>query len=126
MSEDQTLYDQLGGKEAIEKLIHTFYETVVDDKKIGRFFQGKDVGKIRSMQVEFFSAALGGPVEYTGGELATVHSGLGITRNDFSHYAQLLLRTLEDLGVDETKRSKVIDRINLYADDIIGRGGMDG
>ncbi|MCB0329909.1 MAG: group 1 truncated hemoglobin [Bdellovibrionales bacterium] len=126
MAEEQTLYDALGGKTAIEKLITTFYEKVVDDERIGKFFQGKDVQKIRAMQIEFFGAALDGPIKYTGLEIARVHSGLGISRNDFNRYVQILLQTLDELGVSSEHSTSVIDRINLYVDDVVGKGGIDG
>lgn len=126
-SKEKTLYERIGGKAVIEKLMSAFYEHVIADPDLSTYFEGVDVEKVRHMQVEFFSAAFGGPVEYTGLELGHVHIGMGITRNEFSQFVHLLFDTLkeEHFNISERDITQIIDRINLYVDDIVGRGGMD-
>ena len=119
-SEETSLYHRIGGQETIQKLMHSFYETVVTDPEIGPFFENVDVNKIRTMQEEFFGAALGGPVEYTGIELARAHSSKGIERKHFAHYVELLLNTLQSFDIDEKDITEIIDRVNLYVNDIVG------
>jgi hemoglobin len=78
------------------------------------------------MQAEFFSAALGGPVTYSGMALAQAHSHMGITREDFSHFAGHLFDTLADRGCDRDLVHAVVERVSLYVDDIVGGYGEDG
>ncbi len=124
---DATLYDRIGGRKVIDQLMAAFYEHVIEDPDLSPYFKDVDLEKVRHMQGEFFSAALGGPVEYTGLELAHVHVHMGITRNEFSKFVHLLFDTLneEHFSLSEKDIAEIIDRVNLYVDDIVGKGGMD-
>ena len=126
MKNEQALYYRIGGEDAVAKLIDTFYDRVIKDPEIGGFFKNTDVAKIKRMQKEFFAAALGGPVEYTGLELTVAHGDRKIGRSQFSRYVHLLLDTLTSLGIEEKDIIEVIDRVNLYVDDVVGAVGVDG
>ena len=71
----ETLFDRIGGDQAIAELIHQFYDRVVADPELKPFFTHSSMEKIRRMQREFFSAALDGPISYTGKPLGHVHHG---------------------------------------------------
>lgn len=108
----------------IEKLIDRFYDMVVSDPELSPYFEHTPLDNLRGMQREFFGAALGGPVKYTGLELAQAHANRGITRNHFGLYATHLLKALRDIGVSQEDADQVISRINLHVDDVVGRGGI--
>ncbi len=120
MNQSPTLYERLGGEPAIESLVIAFYVKVMADPELAPFFRKTSIGKLHAMQSEFFSMALGGPVQHSGRPLAHVHHGRGITQHHFSRFVQHLLTTLEDLGVNEADTSEVIDRINSYANEVTG------
>ena len=66
IGKQQTLFERIGGDQAISELIHKFYDRVVADPELKPFFKNASMEKIRRMQREFFSAALDGPITYTG------------------------------------------------------------
>ncbi len=76
---ESSLYDRLGGAAAIDGLIEAFYVRVLADPKLAPFFKDTPMERLRAMQTQFFSMALGGPVEYTGRSMSQVHHGRGIT-----------------------------------------------
>jgi hemoglobin len=121
-----TLYERLGGPEGVGNLIDRFYAKVVADPVLEPFFRNSSVERIRTMQREFFGAALDGPVVYTGLSLAQSHAGRGITPHHFSRYVGLLLETLQEIGVDRKDVSAVVDRISMYADEITGQSTTAG
>ena len=69
----KTLFERVGGHQAIAQFIDQFYDRVVADPELKPFFKNASMQKIRRMQREFFSAALDGPITYTGKPLGYVH-----------------------------------------------------
>ena len=127
MSEKQnTLFERIGGEAAIAELIHDFYDRVLADPELKPFFKHTSIDKLRRMQREFFSAALDGPINYTGRPLSHVHHGRGITKHHFALYVNHLLDTLRDCGINEQDVNEIIGRINTYADEITGDTGPTG
>lgn len=121
-----TLYEQIGGPEQIEDVIERFYDRVLHDPRIGPFFAHVPMDRLRNMQVEFFAVALDGPNRYSGRDLTDAHSQVPISRDDFSRFVSHLLDTLEDLGYDAEVVDGVVNRISLYADDVLGGFGEEG
>ena len=122
----QTLFERVGGEQAISDLIHEFYDRVLADLELKPFFKDVSVDKLRRMQREFFSAALDGPISYTGRPLSHVHHGRGITKHHFALYVGHLIDTLQDHGINEQDEQEIIGRISNYADEITGDVGSAG
>lgn len=122
----QSLFEQVGGDQAIAKLIHEFYDRVIADPELKPFFRHTSMDKLRRMQHEFFSAALDGPITYTGKPLGYVHHGRGITKHHFALYVGHLIQTLKSLEIDEQHVQDIISRINTYANEITGDAGSIG
>ena len=120
LNETQTLFDRVGGEKVIGELIDEFYDRVTSDPDLKPFFKNTSMGKLRRMQREFFSAALDGPITYTGKPLSHVHHGRGITKQHFARYVDHLLDTLQNLNISDQDVQDIIGRINTYADEITG------
>lgn len=80
MSDESTLYDRLGGSEAIEAVVDAFYERVLADEQLTHHFEGTDVGELRAHQRAFIGSVTGGPVEYDGRDVRDGHADLDLTR----------------------------------------------
>jgi hemoglobin len=70
-------------------------------------------------QVEFFSAALGGPEPYTGAPMHRVHQGRGITMHHFNLVAAHLSESLQAAGIPDDTIEQIISAIAPLADDIV-------
>ena len=122
----QTLFERVGGEQAISDLIHEFYDRVLADPELKPFFKNISMGKLRRMQREFFSAALDGPITYSGRPLSHVHHGRGITKQHFALYVSHLIGTLQEHGINDQDVQEIIGRINTYSDEITGDVGSAG
>jgi hemoglobin len=122
----QTLFERIGGEKVIAELIHDFYDRVMADPELKPFFKHTSIDKLRRMQREFFSAALDGPITYSGRPLSHVHHERGITKHHFALYVNHLLDTLRDRGINDQDVNEIIGRINTYADEITGDTGHTG
>jgi hemoglobin len=74
-----SIYDKIGGHEAIEVVVEDFYARGLADGQLAGFFAGTNMNRLKGKQAEFFAAALGGPEPYTGAPMKRVHQGRGIT-----------------------------------------------
>ncbi len=125
-SDSSSLYERIGGAERVDALVHDFYERVLKDPELAPFFEHSSIDKLRSMQQEFFAAALGGPQEYSGRSLAAVHHGRNIQRSHFSKFCQHLFETLEEMGFDRNDIDETVRRIAMSARDVTGEANVDG
>jgi hemoglobin len=127
MIENQpTLFERIGGKQAIAELVDEFYDRGISDPELKPFFKNVSMDKLRKMQRAFFSAALDGPINYTGRPLRYVHHGRGITKHHFSLYVGHLINTLKGFARKEQDVQEVIGRINTYAEEITGEAVSGG
>lgn len=125
MSNQTTLYEQIGGRETVERLIDDFYDRVLADPHLAPFFEQTSMDKLRTMQQEFFASALDGPATISELDLSYIHHGRGIRVSHFNRFVQHLLETLEAIGVDEEQQMEVIRRISTYVNDITGEVSTD-
>jgi len=82
-----SLYHRLGGYDALAAVTDDFIGRLGTDPQLKRFFTGLSVDsqkKLRQHVVDFLCSATGGPCLYTGRDMKTAHTGLGITEDDWS------------------------------------------
>ena len=118
---ETSLYERLGGEAAIQALTQTFYQRVLDDPELRPFFQNTPMDKQQVMQHEFLSAALGGPVVYTGRSLAHAHQGRGIQTRHFAKFVRHILDALREMGVSQADADEVIEHLNAYSNEVTGK-----
>ena len=119
-------YDQVGGADGVDQLVGRFYEQIFADPDLRPFFDGVDHEALIHMQREFFGAALGGPIAYSGTSLHEVHAGRGIEPRHLARFTEHLLATLRERGLSADAAEGVVGRIAMHSDDIVGGGGEDG
>ncbi|KUI02771.1 hemin receptor [Mycolicibacterium acapulense] len=106
-----SIYEQIGGHEALEGVVEDFYIRVLADDQLAGFFTGTNMARLKGRQVEFFAAALGGPEPYTGAPMRQVHQGRGITVHHFNLVAGHLAASLADAGVTAETAAQILEAI---------------
>ncbi|WP_156687045.1 group I truncated hemoglobin [Mycobacterium sp. Marseille-P9652] len=117
-SRPQSVYDRIGGHEAIEVVVEDFYARVLADDRLSGFFTGTNMNRLKGKQVEFFAAALGGPEPYTGAPMKQVHQGRGITMLHFNLVAGHLADALTAAGVPSATVTEILGAIAPLAPEI--------
>jgi len=127
-AETLTLYERIGGEPVICRLVDRFYDRVMDDPELQPFFRNSSIARLRTMQNEFFSAALDGPVKYSGNDLTSIHRNRGITRYHLGRFVNHLTEVLDSENmVSHRDAMEIVVRIAASSDQIIGEsGGEDG
>jgi len=118
---ESSLYHKLGGWKAIDAAVDAFYVKVLADKRVNHFFENVSMPKQHRKQKEFLSAALGGPIPWTGKDMRKAHDGMGLTEEHFNAIAENLIATLKDLKVSQELIDQVIAVVATTKDDILGR-----
>ncbi len=119
-----SLYDELGGAEALAGALDRFYEKVMADPKVSVFFEGMDVERIKDKQKKFWAIALGGEAEYDGRDLNTAHQHsreMGLNEELFHQFVGHFRSTLEEFGVPEEKIKQVIAVTDEHMDEVLNR-----
>ena len=119
---ERSLYEQIGGEEGIERLVDSFYRKVLAEPELAPFFTHAPMDRLKMMQKEFFSEALGGPLFYSGHSLRQVHAGKGIRKEHLRTFVGCSLKTLEEemeeFGLTRQDVDAIYSRIAIEADRI--------
>lgn len=118
---EDSLYQKLGGKAAIDAVVDAFYVKVLADKRVKDFFADVSMDKQRRKQKEFLSFAFGGPLPWTGKDMRKAHEGMGLTEEHFNAIAENLVSTLKDFKVKQELIDQVVAIAVSTKDDVLGR-----
>ena len=118
---EQTVYDEIGGREAINAVVSDFYDRVLDDEQLVEFFEGFDMAELHAHQIQFISSVAGGPVSYTGREMRDAHAPLDIEKEDFDAVATHLVIALRENGVRDENIEAILTEVAALEDPILGR-----
>jgi hemoglobin len=116
---ETTIYESIGGLPALVAVVDDFYDRVLADPELAGFFAETDLVRLKSLQVQFFAAALGGPQSYTGADMTTAHRGRGVGQRHFNLVAGHLVAALGAAGVPEATVTMIIETIAPLASDIV-------
>ena len=114
-------YQELGGKEGVEKIVDNFINEISFDQDIVTFFEGTDITRLREKLIEQFCHESGGPCEYTGDSMKDVHAGMKITKAQFNRVVELLQAAMDDAGTPQTAQNRLIRSLAPMRPDIIHR-----
>ena len=114
-----SLYAQLGGKANIAAAVEKFYEKVLADKELQRFFAKTNMTWLKMRQTQFMTQALGGPAEYKGRSMKSAHAQLLIEPRHFERVGTHLAVTLTELGVPPQVVDSVMEKIGGLQEEIV-------
>tara|TARA_R110002095_G_scaffold126453_2_gene109553 strand:- start:3800 stop:4189 length:390 start_codon:yes stop_codon:yes gene_type:complete len=117
-----TLYERLGGYDAIAAVAKNLVERLQKDSRLAKFWahRGKD-GIARELQllIDYLCESAGGPLYYTGRDMKRVHAGMGLNQEDWLALRKHLENTLDEFSVPATERQDVLNFIETLKDDIV-------
>lgn len=119
MSSDDSLYERLGGREAIDAVVNRFYERVLADESLEHYFTGTDMQRLRTHQARFLVAAFGGPDEYAGANVRDAHEHLDVRPEHFDAVAGHLRATLEEFDIDNEAVEEVMATVGGLREDVL-------
>ena len=119
---DRTLYERLGGYDAISAVANDLLLRLKGDSRLARFWlhRGDDgVAREKQLLIDFLCANAGGPLLYTGREMKTSHRGMKIDERDWSAFLGHLNATLDAFRVPKVEHDQVVAFIQTTKNDIV-------
>lgn len=120
--ETKSLYQRLGGYDALAAVTDDFLGRLEKSKTLGRFFAGvsdDSAIKLRQHVIDFLCMATGGPCKYGGRDMKVVHTGLEITEADWEENVKLLKETLAKFSVPQKEQDEVLAAVSGLKKDIV-------
>jgi len=114
-----SLYERLGGMEAITSVVDAFVARCADDVRINPKFERTDIPRLKKMLVDQVCQATGGPCTYTGRDMKDTHAGMGVTAREFDALVEDLVATLDDFDVPKTEQEELLGLLAPMREDIV-------
>jgi hemoglobin len=105
-AERSSLYERLGGTNAIHSIADTLIDRVVADPRLGRSFKDTKIARIKEKLAEQLCELTGGPCQYTGDPMRETHAGHHISESEFYGMVETLRAILRErhTGITETNQ----------------------
>jgi hemoglobin len=119
---EKTLYERLGGYDAIAAVADALLARLQGDPLLGRFWQnrGEDgVRREKQLLIDFLCASAGGPLYYTGRDMKVSHKGMKISERDWSAFIGHVGATLESFRVPRHEHEQVVAFVQSTKADIV-------
>jgi len=119
-----SLYERLGGEAAVNAAVDVFYDKVLSDYRINRFFERTDMAQQAEHLKAFMTLAFGGPNNYTGRSLRDGHARLVRMGLNDSHYDIVvghLGATLQQLNVPEELIAEAAALVESVRGEVLGK-----
>ena len=107
----KTLYERLGGYNAIAAVANDLLSRLRADLQLGRFWahRGEDgVMREKQLLIDFLCASAGGPMYYRGRDMLLVHRGMRISDSDWNVFLSHAAATLAKFQVPEAEQRDVV------------------
>ncbi len=118
----KTLYERLGGYDAIAAVANELLPRLQGDPQLGRFWahRGQDgVQREKQLLIDFLCASAGGAMFYRGRDMLLTHRGMRINESDWNVFLGHAGATLAKLRVPGTEQRDVVAFVQSLKKEIV-------
>ncbi len=118
----KTLYERLGGYDAIAAIVDEFLRRLRADPMFARFGGGRShdsTRRGRELLVSQMCELAGGPCVYMGRDMKTSHGGLGITTAEWEASLRHTADALDNFKVPAKEKQEFIALFERYRGEIV-------
>lgn len=108
IAQKKSLYERLGGKDAIKAVVDELATIALADTRINRKFARTNPERLKFMLVEQICAATGGPCKYTGRDMKAAHKNMGVTDGEFNALVEDLVTALDKFNVGDAEKKELL------------------
>jgi hemoglobin len=120
----ETLYQRIGGYDAIAAATDDLLARLQADPQLGGYWKGASNDNrrhARQLIVDFMVEAAGGPAYYTGRDMKTSHDGMRIDEADWDVFMHHSSAMLDHFGVPAREKEEVLTFFSGLKDDVVER-----
>ena len=118
----KSLYERLGGYDAISAVSNDLLPRLVSDALLGRFWANRSddgVAREKQLLIDFLCHSAGGPTYYTGRDMKLSHKGMRISEADWQAFMGHVHATLSKFNVPKQERDEVVAFVESTKADIV-------
>ena len=121
-SETKSLYQRLGGYDAISAVANDLLPRLRGDPQLGRFWahRGEDgIMREKQLLIDYLCASAGGPTYYRGRDMVLAHRGMRISESDWNVFLGHAAATLAKFKVREAEQRDVVAFVQGLKNEIV-------
>jgi hemoglobin len=116
----KSLYERLGGLDAISAVVDEFIKIAGADARINKkFAKTVQPARVRLHFIEQICMLTGGPCKYTGDSMKKAHHNMGMTDGEFSAGVEDLIKALDKFNVPTTEKNELLNALAKFKGDIV-------
>ena len=118
----KSLYERLGGYDAIAAVASNLLPRLQGDARLGRFWQHRSadgVNREKQLLIDYLCASAGGPMLYTGRDMLSSHKGMRIDQGDWTNFIGHVEATLQSFAVPAPESADVLGFVQSLKGDIV-------
>jgi hemoglobin len=120
MPAQKSLYERLGGLDAISAVVDEFIKMAGADERINKkFAKTIQPGRVRLHFIEQICMLTGGPCKYTGDSMKKAHRNMGLTEGEFSAGVEDLTKALDKFNVPAREKGEFLTALARFKKDIV-------
>ena len=108
---DDAVFQQLGGKPGIQKIVADFLPLLLADARISETFKDADMERLGTLLAEQFCQLTGGPCKYSGKAMQDAHRDMHLNNAQFNALAEDLQFAMEKNGIANSAQNKLIAKL---------------
>jgi hemoglobin len=109
MATEGSLYDRLGGADAITAVVRAVADRQLKDDRIDQKFARTNKDRLIKEFVDQICEATGGPCTYTGRSMTEAHHNMGVTNGEFEAFVQDVVAVLDDFKVGKAEQDELLN-----------------
>lgn len=113
------LFEALGGKPGIARLMDDFIPRLAADPRIGSFFKKTDLADLKKQLADQFCAVAGGRCEYEGANMLKAHAEMRINKADFNRLVEVLQISMDASGISFADQNRLLARLAPMHRDVV-------
>ena len=106
---ERSLYERLGGVEAITAVTRAFEERAAKDDRINQKFARTNLDRLTKEFVDQVCQDTGGPCTYTGLNMRQAHTNMGVTSGEFQAFVEDVVAVLDDFKVGKAEQDELLN-----------------
>ena len=118
-AQEKSLYDRLGGLDAIKAVVGEFAGRVLADDRVNKKFAKSDAPRLVLHLEEQICAATGGPCKYTGKDMKSAHKNMKVTEGEFGALVEDLVGALDKFNVPAKEKNDLLAILGPLKDQIV-------
>jgi hemoglobin len=108
---ENALYDDMGGKPGMDRLVDASVDRYLADPRIKDIFEESNIDRIRAELKDQFCMVAEGPCQYKGHDMTVTHKGLHLTNANFNALVEDLQLAMDDQGIAFSTQNRFLARL---------------